>query len=170
LQKKAERFSSGVITEQITPSTQEMAHLTMKNEILLVDDDRIFNILHTRFFEKAGVSQSAVKSFRSGDECLSYLDSHGEPDGTMFLVLLDITMPVMDGWDFLEELNSRDYRDNIKVVMVSSSVDGADKERAQAYDCVMDYVEKPLSPYFIEKLKSRERLKGLFPNGNIMRP
>jgi len=137
----------------------------MKNEILLVDDDRIFNLLHSRFFEKAGVDQSSVKSFRGGDECISYLDGHEEAGQTTFLVLLDITMPVMDGWDFLEELNSRNYRENILVVMVSSSVDGADKERAKTYDQVLDYVEKPLSQRFIEHLKTQEQLERLFKNG-----
>jgi CheY-like chemotaxis protein len=134
----------------------------MMKEILLVDDDRIFNLLHTRYFEKAGVSQAAIKSFRSGEECITYLDEHGSSEETVFLVLLDITMPVMDGWDFLNALQDRDYRDNAVIVMVSSSVDGSDKEKAIAYDQVMDYVEKPLSPRFIDRLKSEKRLMGLF--------
>ena len=128
----------------------------------MVDDDRIFNLLHTRYFEKAGVSQAAIKSFRSGEECITYLDEHGSSEETVFLVLLDITMPVMDGWDFLNALQDRDYRDNAVIVMVSSSVDGSDKEKAIAYDQVMDYVEKPLSPRFIDRLKSEKRLMGLF--------
>ncbi|TVQ71728.1 MAG: response regulator [Balneolaceae bacterium] len=134
----------------------------MSKELLLVDDDRIFNLLHTRFFEKAGVNPSVLKSFRGGDECIAYLDDHTSPGQTTFLVLLDITMPVMDGWDFLEELQSRSYKDNILVVMVSSSVDGADKEKAKTYSQVLDYVEKPLSPQFIEQLKSEKRMEGLF--------
>ena len=135
----------------------------MRKELLLVDDDRIFNLLHTRFFEKAGVSLSCLKSFRGGDECISYLDGHASSAQTIFLVLLDITMPVMDGWDFLEELQDRSYKDNMLVVMVSSSVDGADKEKAKTYSQVLDYVEKPLSPSFIEQLKSEKRIEGLFP-------
>ncbi len=134
----------------------------MKNEVLLVDDDRIFNILHTRLFEKAGVSLPAIKSFKGGHECISYLDGHDESANTTFLVLLDITMPVMDGWDLLEEMKNRSYMNNVLVIMVTSSVDGADKERAKTYDCVLDYAEKPLSWQFIEQLKSREKLEGLF--------
>ena len=134
----------------------------MRNELLLVDDDRIFNLLHTRLFEKAGVSKSSLKSFLGGDECIAYLDDHASPGQTIFLVLLDITMPVMDGWDFLEELQTRSYKDNTLVVMVSSSVDGADKEKAKTYSQVLDYVEKPLSPRFIEQLKSEKRIEGLF--------
>ncbi|MFO8030527.1 MAG: response regulator [Cyclonatronaceae bacterium] len=137
----------------------------MKSEILLVDDDRIFNLLHSRFFEKAGVSRSLLNSFKSGEECLSYLDGHQETNKTVFLVFLDISMPGMDGWDFLEVLQDRHYRDNTMVVMLSSSVDGADKKRAQHYEQVMYYLEKPLSPHFIKILKEQESFEGLFRNG-----
>jgi len=134
----------------------------MRNELLLVDDDRIFNLLHTRFFENAGVSLSALKSFRGGHECIAYLDDHTEHEQTIFLVLLDISMPVMDGWDFLKELQSRSYKDNTRVVMVSSSVDGSDRVKAKTYSQVLDYVEKPLSPSFIEQLKTEKRIEGFF--------
>ena len=123
----------------------------MRNEILFVDDDRIFNMLHSRLFEKAGVEKSMLKSFRSGDECLEYLDRRGI-EGTRYLVLMDISMPVMDGWDFLELLQERDYKENAYVVVVSSSVDEADKVRAQKYDQVIDYTEKPLSSRYITQL------------------
>lgn len=137
----------------------------MKSEILLVDDDRIFNLLHTRFFEKAGVSRSLLNNFKSGEDCLAYLDGHEEAEKTIFLVFLDISMPVMDGWDFLEVLKDRHYHDNTMVVMVSSSVDDADKKRALRYEQVIDYLEKPLSPHFIKTLKEQESFKGLFRNG-----
>ncbi len=128
----------------------------MRNEILFVDDDRIFNMLHARLFEKAGVENSLLISFKSADECLAYLDRHSV-DGTSFLILLDISMPVMDGWDFLELLQFRDYKENVFIVMVSSSVDGGDRERSKKYDQVIDYIEKPLSSRYIYRL-IREQL------------
>ena len=141
----------------------------MKIEILLVDDDRIFNLLHTRFFEKVGVEKSLLKSFRTGEECLAYLDDQNNVEERLFLVLLDISMPVMDGWDFLELLRERDYRSSIQVIMVSSSVDGADKERAMKYDQVVDYIEKPLSPRYIDGMKNNKELTKLFNGGDLQK-
>jgi len=63
------------------------------------------------------------------------------------VILLDINMPVMDGWDFLEWVknNRHLFAKNVPIFMVSSSIDWRDIERAKSYESVMDYMSKPLT-------------------------
>ena len=60
------------------------------------------------------------------------------------LILLDINMPVMDGWDFLNELQKIEEGKNIPVVLITSSVDNHDIEKAKTYAQIKGYFTKPL--------------------------
>jgi CheY-like chemotaxis protein len=67
------------------------------------------------------------------------------------IIFLDINMPIINGWEFLEifENFSPVIKSNVKIYMLSSSVDARDKQRAATNINVQDYIEKPLS---IDKL------------------
>jgi CheY-like chemotaxis protein len=68
------------------------------------------------------------------------------------LVLLDLNMPVWDGWDFLDEIQQLNLSENPKVYIMSSSVDPADKKKAKSYSYVADFVVKPLTHEVIQRL------------------
>jgi CheY-like chemotaxis protein len=113
----------------------------MKVETLIVDDDEMVVFLHKIAVVESGLSTNPVVAF-NGQQALDLINLP-ENHETVFLVLLDINMPELDGWDFLEAIQSLNA--SIYVVMVTSSVDSRDKKKAKSYKQVIDYLEKPLS-------------------------
>ncbi len=118
-------------------------------EMLIVDDDRIITMLHQQVVIKSGL-HSSPRLFYSGQDALNHIRNNR---GDRYLVLLDINMPGVSGWDFLDVLYREDLTARVRVAMVTSSVDTADKERARTYDIVIDYIDKPLSFRNLKDLK-----------------
>jgi CheY-like chemotaxis protein len=115
----------------------------MSIRILIVDDDKA-----VRFFHQITVTEGSLASdplsFCDGKEALDYLDQHFR-ESDYYLVLLDINMPVMNGWDLLKAISEKGYSEHVYFAMVTSSVDRADREKAKSYSHVIDFVEKPIS-------------------------
>lgn len=116
------------------------------NSVLLVDDNDFCNEFHQIIINKMGITEK-VEVATDGKEALAYLKStvngkHPKPD----LIFLDINMPVMNGWEFLEEYKKLDaeMKANI-IVIVTSSFNPDDKKRADLMDCVDGFKEKFLS-------------------------
>lgn len=115
----------------------------MSLQLLLVDDDQIVTFLHQRTVEKSGLASNPV-CFADGQDTLDYLDEQASINSP-YLILLDINMPVMDGWEFLEAIQDKPYADSLMVIMVTSSIDFSDKEKAFKYKQVLDFIVKPLT-------------------------
>ncbi|GGB89090.1 response regulator [Dyadobacter sediminis] len=131
-------------------------------KIILVDDDKIMLFLNEMFLRKTGVLHDTVL-FHNGKEALSYLDSY-EPENTVFLILLDINMPVMNGWDFLNAIQERPYLQRLWIVMVSSATELSEKEKALSFDRVIGYQQKPLTLQGCLEITSAEPVKAFFDN------
>lgn len=131
----------------------------MDFKVVIVDDDSVVLFLHNLLIEKS-ILPSAEGSFKNGKEALDYI-SHDGVHQTPYLVLLDINMPVMNGWDFLEAIQKTDFKDNVYVAMVTSSINSNDVEHARQYPQVIDYLEKPLCKESCEELyaKMKEKLE-----------
>lgn len=116
-------------------------------EILcVVDDDKIFTYLLKRIIEKAGIAKEIV-FFENGREALDYLNDHrGDGRKLPQLILLDINMPILDGWQFLQEYDKlkSEVANPISICMMSSSTDIEDYDRAMLSGHVMDYLQKPV--------------------------
>ena len=117
--------------------------------ILLVDDEYISNFINKKLISHIDASVNAIE-FSDPEAAFDQLD-YIKPD----LIFLDINMPVMNGWDFLDKMaaEAKDY----KVVILTSSVNAIDHKRAMKYMNVVGYVEKPatiatLAPYITEVL------------------
>lgn len=122
--------------------------------VLLVDDDDISNYLNKRVVEKSGYFKS-VDICNSAQAAIKMLAERKEADEPFpKLILLDIMMPVMDGFAFLEELNSRfaDNHKHFKVAMLTSSLTSEDMNKAMKYPQVVAYLNKPLDKTALEKL------------------
>lgn len=120
--------------------------MTMKTKkILLVDDDEANIFISHRLIKKAGI-EADVFIARNGQEALGIMRAICQRQQYPELILLDIHMPVMDGFEFLEELQaSIDLSTTpIKIVLLSSSTHDLDRARAKQYP-VFDYIQKPLT-------------------------
>lgn len=110
----------------------------------VVDDDEIVLLIARKLLEKHPAFK-ACETFSSADNCLQRLRAAitaGEalPD----LILLDINMPVKDGWEFLEELMNIPEMQNTPVCLFTSSIDPRDQELSKAFPNVACFITKPL--------------------------
>ncbi|WOK07688.1 response regulator [Imperialibacter roseus] len=114
------------------------------NRIILVDDDEISNFLSISLIRKID-PEIEIIPFRNGKEALDYLKNEGLSKRRSNLILLDIRMPVMNGFEFLEEIHNSDLKikDFMRVVILSSSDNPRDLERAKSFE-VLGYINKPL--------------------------
>lgn len=120
--------------------------------ILLVDDNEALNFLHAKLCD-LNLPEAEVKIVTNGELALEYLESNKSVlQNKEVLILLDIRMPVMDGWALLDEMKARNLGENYNVVMLTSSTSTTDKAQAMAYPFVMDYLEKPLRGFQLKDL------------------
>lgn len=116
-----------------------------KLRTILIDDDPVVLMLQTNNVKAAGLD-SGAQSFLNAKEGIEYLKKQSEAGSIdTFLILLDINMPEMDGWGFLNALKEESLSISIYVIMVTSSTNAADKRQAQAYTSVIGFVEKVLT-------------------------
>jgi CheY-like chemotaxis protein len=125
--------------------------ITKLNNVLLVDDDEATNFINRRIIEKSGITDHIEVAY-NGLEALDYLCCTGkyETQGTNYpkpmLILMDINMPVMDGWEFLDAYRrlDSDKKSKIILVMLTTSFNPDDKIRAQGMSEIAGFQSKPL--------------------------
>ena len=118
---------------------------------LIVDDDPMMCFIQKKFLKVSEFSQEPL-SFSNGLLALNYLQNNYIP-ANEYLVFLDINMPVMNGWDFLQEISNKFSERNLHVIMVSSSTLIAERNKAKSFHHVVDYFEKPLNRAHLEQIK-----------------
>lgn len=132
----------------------------MGPKILIVDDDASVLFLHNLMVRESGMSES-INAFNNVDDALIFL-SDSLVSKREHLVFLDINMPVKNGWDFLDALEGIDPGKNVFVVMVTSSVNHSDREKANTYGHVIDFLEKPLNLKSCTYIIQHKELGNLF--------
>lgn len=120
--------------------------------ILLIDDDQITNFVNQTMIAKAEVPVS-TKALITGIDGIKFLqECLSQHEDLPYAILLDINMPEMNGWEFLEEFTKLDERikNEVKIYMVSSSQSQEDYKRAKNNPIVADFLHKPLN---LDKIK-----------------
>ncbi len=125
-----------------------------KKNWAIVDDDLIFHLTTQTLIERRQV-HNKILLFRNGKEAIEYLLEY--KDNAEFLpdiLLLDLNMPVMDGWSFIENyLPMRsELAKTITVYIVSSSLNREDINRAKEISAVKKYVVKPIDQYKLDQI------------------
>lgn len=118
----------------------------MKKNILLVDDDNIFNLINTKILQRTGYAND-IHTASNGKEALNLINDYysglqAMPD----IILLDLNMPIMDGFSFIEAFRRLQVpnKDSVAIVIVTSSADERDVKRAKDLG-ITHYLTKPIT-------------------------
>lgn len=123
-------------------------------KIYIIDDDPIYKLVTQKLIGKTNLF-SEPKEFNNGNEAINYFEATTDlPD----ILLLDLEMPEMDGWEFLDEYTKLKKKINKEstVYIASSSIALEDKLKAQKYDCVRDFLSKPINLDKLHKIAKED--------------
>jgi CheY-like chemotaxis protein len=118
-----------------------------KKEIWIVDDDNIYQIIVRKIIGKMELF-SSFSSYKNGKDAIDALKKAAENNENIpDIILLDINMPVMDGWEFMDEIVSYKSKLNqkISIYIVSSSIAVQDKDKAKTYAEILGFLSKPIT-------------------------
>ncbi len=131
----------------------------MRNKILCVDDDPITLMLCKKVIAKANFSDD-IESAKDGVEALQFfnsvIDDDKKSENYPKLVFLDLNMPIMDGWEFLDEFskNLTASFPMTRIIVLSSSVDPKDINKSKNYPMVLDFLPKPITVEMLNNIKN----------------
>lgn len=119
------------------------------SKVCIIDDDKLYVSLISKMIEKNGFADE-LQIFQNGREALEYfsqaIDNPNEILPTV--ILLDLNMPVMDGWEFLmaiEPYAQKMLERGIKLNVVSSTINPKEKDKAENHQIVNNFITKPIS-------------------------
>ncbi len=119
--------------------------LDSKLNLLVIDDDDINIFIIKKIVEKTGFDIEMV-SRNNGQQALDYLnETIAQNKALPSLVLIDINMPVMNGWEFIEAYEELNIEQKVDMYILSSSVYENDIEKTKGYKTVRGFISKPLS-------------------------
>lgn len=118
----------------------------------IIDDDKIFTYVLTKQMKVVDFCENLLV-FHNGLDAVKYLKPILEsPEVLPDVILLDLNMPIMDGWQFLDEFVKFKVTKKITVYIVSSSIDVADHAKAATYKAISNFYIKPISRENLEEM------------------
>ena len=127
----------------------------MLDTILFVDDDPITLMLCKKVISKAAFSNQIITA-QNGEEAINLFHTllNNTEQTVPELIFLDLNMPIMGGWEFLAEFSKPTFEQfhDIKVIVLSSTIDPEDLEKIKEFPMVMDFLPKPISLSMLNKV------------------
>jgi CheY-like chemotaxis protein len=130
----------------------------IQHTVCLIDDDKIYQFTAKKMLEATGMAKD-IRSFYDGEAIAFFSGENSKnPENLPDVIFLDINMPIMNGWEFLEEYEKirNHFPKSMALYVVSSSVDDADIRRSRQYNSVTDYIVKPIT-----RMRYQELLEGI---------
>jgi len=132
----------------------------MLEQILCIDDDPITLMLCKKVISKSSFSHEVITA-QNGEEALHHFNTlkytndknRKKPE----LIFLDLNMPIMGGWEFLDHFTSSAYNEfnSAPVIVLSSTIDPEDLAKAKKYPIIIDFLSKPVTQQMLEYLKKK---------------
>lgn len=122
--------------------------------VCIVDDDELFQFVMRQHFERLELVER-IHKFTDGEQALNYIKSKlDDPDELPDLILLDVNMPYMDGWQFMREFVqlSLPEEKQIRIYILTSSTHESDLQRAKEFPSLAGYLVKPIGKNIIREL------------------
>ncbi len=116
-------------------------------DFIAIDDDAVNNLISIEFLQMT-IADANIKTFTNPKKALAYIvDHYAQPDSANVIIFLDINMPVLSGWEVLDELEhvSPEILRKTTIYMLSSSIDEQDKLMAEKHPLISGYIPKYLS-------------------------
>jgi CheY-like chemotaxis protein len=132
----------------------------MLEQILCIDDDPITLMLCKKVISKSSFSHEVVTA-QNGEEALHHFNvlkyTNDQAKKRPELIFLDLNMPIMGGWEFLDHFTSSDYKEfnTVPVIVLSSTIDPEDLAKAKKYPIIIDFLSKPITQPMLEYLKKK---------------
>lgn len=129
-------------------------------QILCIDDDPITLMLSRKVIEKSSFSDEIITA-QNGEEALLYFNTLKYNKAKIVkkpqLIFLDLNMPVMGGWEFLDYFTSPAYDEfnSVNVIVLSSTINPEDLLKAKKYPIIKDFLSKPITKAMLEYLKNK---------------
>lgn len=122
--------------------------------VMLIDDNESDNFFHELTIENSNCAKKII-SFDLAQNALAYLKNIEEPDYIQpDIIFLDLNMPRMNGWEFLEVYEKLDdaIKSRMVIIMLTTSLNLDDRERAKQFSAIKEYRNKPLTEEYMEEL------------------
>ena len=140
-------------------SLMKMENL-MSLKVMIVDDDPVFIMINKLRVKTSSIAENPL-TYTNGKTAFEALLNDKETEDS-YLVFLDINMPIMDGWDLLNAIQNTPLANKVYVVMVTSSVDGSEKERAKTYPQVIGFYEKAIDINTCKEIKANPAISHFY--------
>lgn len=128
--------------------------------VLCIDDDPITLMLSKMVIKKSSFCNEII-TLQNGEEAIEYFQELAKQDlsNTKYpcLIFLDLNMPVMNGWEFLDSYMKNNFNtlfEKTKVLVLSSTIDPYDIEKSKSYPIVIDFLSKPIKQEMLDQLKT----------------
>jgi len=124
--------------------------------VAIVDDDPIYQFTAKKILQLSNLS-GEIQQYLTGDDALEFIkNNRAQIEKLPDILLLDLNMPVMDGWMFLESYNK--LKDTVGkeiiIYLVTSSIDPRDIAQSKSYGIVKDFISKPLDIEMVKEILS----------------